>query len=163
MKLLTSPRLLNNASPHAHPSVRVALIVAVSALLATSSFAQRPTISVSVSPSTVTNQGEDATITLTASSPPARRLFINFFVIGTAVFGRDYVLVAPNNTPPIIRTVPQIVFPAGQSSVDVILHTMEDNGGAPSETATFFLEPGRRYHVGHPSRATVTIENFKFK
>jgi hypothetical protein len=161
MKLLIDRCLLKNVFAYNGPYFRTALIVAVSALLATTSFAQRPTISVSVSPSMVTNQGEDATITLTASSPPTRRLLINFFVSGTAEFGRDYVLVAPNNTPPIIRTVPQIVFPAGQSSVDVILHTMEDDEGIPSETAIFFLEQGRRYHIGHPDRARVTIENLK--
>ena len=128
----------------------------------TSTALARPSISVSVSPSRITNQGDDAVLTLTASSPPTRRLRVNFFVTGTAIYGLDYQIVDPNQTPAIIRTVPQIVFPAGQSSVDVFIHTLvHDTGPHLVDTVQFFIERGRRYRVGNPDQVRVKIENLK--
>jgi len=155
MKLPIRPRSPSNARGFV-------LAIFFSALATTSAFAQRPTITVSASPPLITNQGDDAILTLTASTPPARDLLVNFFVTGTAVIGLDYLLLDPNRTPAIIRGLPQIIFPAGQSSVDITLHTLvHDTGPGLFVTAQFFVERGRRYRVGHPDRAFVRIENLK--
>jgi hypothetical protein len=129
-------------------------------LAASTSLAGRPALTVSVSPPVITNQGEEATFTITASSPPTRNLKVNFFLAGSALINRDYVLLKPIPTPAIIQP-PQIIFPAGQSSIEVILHAMGDDQPFGQLFATFFLEPGRRYRVGHPLRASLTIENIR--
>jgi len=145
---------------YARRSTPAALAIVVIALTATTSFAGRPTLTVSVSPSFVTNQGEEAVFTITASPPPARKLRVNFFVSGTALLNRDYVLLRTIPTRAIIQP-PQVIFPAGQSSIEVILHTMGDDAPMAHLFTTFFIEPGARYRVGHPLRASVTIDNIR--
>jgi hypothetical protein len=143
-------------------SRQFALAIVFIGFLTSTALAQRPSISVSVSPKMITNQGDDAVLTLTASSPPTRKLRVNFFVTGTAIYGLDYEIVDPNQTPSIIRTVPQIVFPAGQSSVDVFIHTLvHDTGPHLVDTVQFFIERGFRYRVGRPDHVLVKIENLK--
>ncbi len=115
-----------------------------------------PTITVSVSPSTVSNVGEDAVYTLALSTPTSKKIQVNFLIRGTATPGSDYFLLGNFNQ------FGQIVIPTGQSSATVTLHTQDDDGGRRSETATFNLLGGDAYHVGRPASATVTILNDRF-
>jgi hypothetical protein len=112
-----------------------------------------PTITVSVTPTTISNVGEDAIFTLTLSSPASRKIAVNFVLTGTAQQGSDYLLTGNFNQSG------QIVIPSGQSSAMVTLHSYDDDSPIKSETAIFNLLGGDRYHVGRPNHATLTIEN----
>jgi hypothetical protein len=111
---------------------------------------------VTVAPSTVTNQGQDATITLALSTPTSKKIQVNFQMSGTATPGQDYVLLGN------FDQFGRIVIPTGQSSATVTLHTVDDDGGRKSEKATFSLIGGDAYNVGRPFSATVTILNDRF-
>jgi hypothetical protein len=129
------------------------LFFCIAALIAVSS-AGAQTISVSASPSVITNAGEESTITLTISPPSSVVLSVQFFLTGTAGYGHDYVLTGEFNR------AGQIIVPRGQSTVTVTLHSFyDDDRPGTEETAIFNLHSGRRYSVGSPSRAQVTIEN----
>ena len=110
-------------------------------------------VSVSVSPSTITNEGEEATITLTISPPASRNIAVNLIMTGTAALGGDYVLIGDFNR------AGQVVIPAGQSTSTITLHSLYDDDGRFNETAVANVIGGRRYRVGHPSHAQITIEN----
>jgi len=137
-----------------HRTVMVVVFL-VATTAATTCFAG-PTITVSVSPSIVTNQGQDAIITLSLSTPTSKKIQVNFNVSGTATPGADYVLLGN------FDQFGRIVIPTGQSSATVTLHTVDDDGGRKSENATFSLIGGDAYNVGRPSSATVTILNDRF-
>ena len=133
----------------------VMVVVFLVATTAATCFAG-PTITVSVSPSTVTNQAQDAIITLALSTPTSKKIQINFNVSGTATPGADYVLLGN------FDQFGRIVIPTGQSSATVTLHTVDDDGGPKSEKATFSLVGGDAYNVGRPFSATVTILNDRY-
>src|SRR6266513_803313 len=105
MKLPIGSARPNTGNFHLFAPRMFALAIVFIGFLTSTALAQRTSISVSVSPKLITNQGDDAVLTLTASSPPTRRLRVNFFVTGTAIYGLDYQIVDPNQTPAIIRTV----------------------------------------------------------
>jgi hypothetical protein len=113
-----------------------------------------PSISVSVSPSTNTNEGQDATYTLTLSSPATRRIAVNFVMLGTAALGSDYVLTGNFN-------FGRVMIPVGQSSVTVMLHSLDDDMFVPQESAIFTVLGGDRYKVGSPNHAKVEINNLR--
>ena len=113
-----------------------------------------PSISVSVSPSTITNEGQDATYTLTLSSPATRRIAVNFIMLGTAAIGSDYVLTGNFHSG-------RVMIPVGQSSVTVMLHSFDDDVFVPNESAIFVILGGERYKVGSPSQAIVQINNLR--
>jgi hypothetical protein len=113
-----------------------------------------PSISVSVSPSTITNEGQDATYTLTLSSPATRRIAVNFIMLGTATLGSDYVLTGNFHSG-------RVMISPGQSSVSVMLHTFNDDVVVRQETAAFAILGGDRYRVGSPSQAIVAIDGVR--
>ena len=111
-------------------------------------------VSISASPTTITNGGDESTITFTVSPPSFRDIFVNLTTAGNAGPG-DYVLYGPN-----ITKRAQIWIPAGQSSVSITLHAFYD-GDPPGthEDAVITVIRGKRYQVGSPSSARVTIDN----
>jgi hypothetical protein len=139
-----------------HGRLRGAALASVlSVMMATVSLAGGgPAISVSVFPSTITNEGEDATYTLTLSSPATRRIAVNFTMLGTATFGRDYVLTGNFNSG-------RVLIPVGESSVTVVLHSFDDDMFVPQESAIFTILGGNRYKVGSPNHAKVEINNLR--
>ncbi len=74
-----------------------------------------PELSITASGPTVA-AGNATTFTITADQPPAKDTSVNFQVIGTAVAGQDYQ--------PLTGTA---VLPAGQTSVSVVLRTINRN------------------------------------
>jgi hypothetical protein len=112
-----------------------------------------PSISISASPTGITDQGEDTTFTLTASSPATRRVAIQFVLTGTALPGTAYALVGNFHHG-------RIVLNPGQSSTTVLLHTFDVDGPA-FQTARITLLGGEKYHVGRPNSAGVTIQNIR--
>ncbi len=129
------------------------LILLALAAFTSASPVRAQSVSVSASPSTITNEGEEATITLTVSPPSSRNIAVNFVMTGTAALGSDYVLIGEFNK------AGQVVIPAGQSTSMITLHSLYDDDATGSETAVFNILGGKRYRVGSPSRAQVTIEN----
>jgi hypothetical protein len=124
--------------------------------LASPAFAGPPSIRVTVTPTHVTNQGDEAIFTFTLSAPATRRIAVSFFLSGGADLGSDYVLVGNFNKSG------QLVIPVGQTSAMVTLHTFEEdieNDGQP-EFAALDIVDGPRYRVGSPSQAVVRIQNF---
>ena len=76
-----------------------------------------------------------------------------FALTGTAAPGFDYVLLGAFNSHH------QVVIPAGQATATLTLHSLYDDDGRFNEFAVFNVIGGRRYRVGSPSHAQVTIEN----
>jgi hypothetical protein len=120
--------------------------------IATTSFAG-PTISVSVSPTVITDQGDEATFTLHAAGSSPHRAAVNIVMSGTASQGSDYVLAGPFSQG-------RVVFEPGQASVTVLLHAF-DVDGARREFATMNIIGGSGYRVGSPNHATVRIDNVR--
>jgi hypothetical protein len=157
MKRSIDPYLQEHRFVRTNRFVRAAaLAIVFSSLTASSSFAARARLTVSVSPTIITNEGEQAIITITASSPPTRNLKVKFLTTGNAILNLDYLLIAPTQVPQIIVT-PSLIFPAGQSSIQVVLQSMGGEDRFPLLFANFHLLPGGRYRVGHPRLASVKI------
>jgi hypothetical protein len=120
------------------------------ALLATTSMAGS-SVSVSVTPATISEEGEEAVYTITATPGSQQRLVVSFVMTGTASLSSDYILMGDFNEG-------RIVIPAGQPSTTVTLHALSDEpDGRKFETATMNILNGRQYHVGSPRSATVKI------
>ena len=111
-------------------------------------------VSISASPTTITNEADQSTITLTVSPPASRNLAVNLVATGTAALGVDYVVIGNFNSQN------QVVIPAGSSTVTLTLQSLvDDNDGTLKESAVLNIISGRFYRVGRPSHAQVTIEN----
>jgi hypothetical protein len=133
------------------PSLAASIAIALFAVAAS---AHAQTLSVTASPSTITNAGDEATFTITVSPPSPINLSVNFVMSGTAKLGRDYALVGDFNR------YAQIQIAAGHATTTVTLHAFYDDDKPGShETAIFNLFAGPKYRVGTPSSAQVTIQN----
>ncbi len=126
------------------------LATMAAALLATTSIAGS-SVGVTVSPSTISEEGEETIFTITATPGSQQRLVVSFVMTGTARLGSDYILMGNFNEG-------RIVIPAGQPSTTVTLHALSDEpDGRKFETATMNILNGRQYHIGSPRSATVKI------
>jgi hypothetical protein len=67
---------------------------------------------------------------------------------GTASDGIDY-----------LRPAGRLVLPAGQSSMQVSVPTVQDDLVEPDEVVSVALAPSATYTVGNPSGGTVTIQS----
>jgi hypothetical protein len=110
-------------------------------------------VSISASPTQITNEGQESTITLTISPPTARDLAVNLVATGTAPLGSEYVVIGDFNNSN------QAVVPAGSSTVTLTLHSLSGGNSNLKEFAVLNVIAGRFYRVGRPSHAQVTIEN----
>jgi hypothetical protein len=105
-----------------------------------------PKISVAVSPTQI-KQGEDATLTVSASPAASQDITVQYSLSGSAKLGSDYTL---SGTPG------HVTIPAGQSSASVTLDAASGRG-TKKKTATMNLQSGAAYKVGKPKKATLTI------
>ncbi len=110
-------------------------------------------VSISASPTQITNEGQESTITLTISPPAARALAVNLVATGTAALGSEYVVLGNFNSSQ------QAVVPAGNSTVTLTLHSLFGGTSNIKESAVLNVIGGRFYSVGRPSHAQVTIQN----
>ncbi|ELR99331.1 integrin alpha, partial [Gloeocapsa sp. PCC 73106] len=120
-----------------------------------------PNITVTVSPSSVTENGTTNlvyTFTRTGSTSIALNN-VNFNVGGTATFNNDYTQTGANS---FNFTTGRINFAAGSNTATVTLDPTEDTTVEPNETAMLTLATGMGYTVGTPSDATGTIANDDF-
>ncbi len=140
-----------NAFPPLRRRSLFALTLLAAAVMTTNAWAAGPTISVSVFPAMITNEGQDAAFTLNLSSPASRKIAVNFVMTGLA--GPDeYALLGNFN-------FGRIVISAGQSSATVVLHSLSGDVRPPISTAILNIYGGEHYRVGHPSNATLKIQN----
>lgn len=139
-------------------SIRFGLVpLGLAMFLGAGSLGAQSVVSVSVSPSEITNQAEDSTITLTISPPSSRQLQVNVALVGTALNGFDFVILGPSLGSFTRRG--QVIIPAGQATQILTLHTLYDDDPRSFEFVTFYVLGGKHYRVGSPSHAQVTIEN----
>jgi hypothetical protein len=134
-----------------HARLRVAFVFMVFVMATSSALAKSPLVSVSVFPTTITNEGQDATFTFTLSSPAPRKISVNFVLTATPGFD-DFVLVGDFNSG-------RVVIPAGQMSASITLHTFVADFNPTIDTVVLNLVNGQRYHLGAPDHAQLHIHN----
>ncbi len=108
-----------------------------------------PSISISVSPTNIT-EGGDATFTVSASTiNPSKVTTVRYLISGKAQYGRDYRLSG---------VFGRVDIPAGASSAAVVLHALTDSLiEKKAEKATMKLSKGAAYKLSSPRKVTVSI------
>jgi uncharacterized protein YhjY with autotransporter beta-barrel domain len=108
-----------------------------------------PTVSISVAPASVSEDGATNLVyTFTLNQPSLSATSVNFAVSGTATNGTDY----GNITSPL-------TIPAGSTTGTVTVDPVADATIEANETAILTLAAGAGYVVGVPNSATGTILN----
>jgi len=111
-------------------------------------------ISVSASPTVITNAGDQSAITFTVSPPSPVTLSVRFVLTGTASYGSDYVMTGD------FTRLGEFIIPAGHSTATMTLYSFyDDDRPGTFESVFVTVLKGKRYRVGSPSRTQVTIEN----
>ena len=136
----------------AHSRSSAFFLICILGLVAVSS-ARAQSVSVSASPTVITNEAEESTITLTISPPSSRQLTVNLVLTGTAFNGSDYLVLGSFNRRG------QVIIPAGTATQTLTLHSLYDDDGRFSEFVVFNVIGGKFYRIGSPSHVRVTIEN----
>ncbi|WP_369915231.1 putative Ig domain-containing protein [Xanthomonas sp. NCPPB 3005] len=108
-----------------------------------------PTASITVSPSSVSEDGAtNLTYTVSLDQAAQSAVSVAFSVGGTATSGTDYAAVSS-----------PLVIAAGQTSGTITINPTLDTTVEPDETVVISLNAGTGYTVGSPSSATGTITN----
>ena len=108
-----------------------------------------PSISIAVSPATLTEDGAgNATFTVTRSLNLTSPTTVNLTTAGTATAGTDY-----------IGAVATVTILAGATTATLTIDPTVDNTIEPDETVTLIVAAGTGYTVGTPANATTTILN----
>jgi hypothetical protein len=105
-----------------------------------------PELSVAAEDPTASEAGDPGVFTLTRSGDLSKALSVRFVLGGEAVNGRDY------------RAPLSLVIPAGASSARLVIVPLSD-AERDEEEVTLRLVADPAYRVGHPSGATLTIED----
>lgn len=105
-----------------------------------------PTVSVSVSPSSISESGSALVYTFTRSGDSSQALTVGYSVGGSASQGSDYV--SPSGS---------VTIGAGQTSATVSISIIDDSIDEADETVVVSVNDGSNYDVGSPSAATATI------
>ncbi len=115
---------------------------------------QLPAISLSVSPSSVQEDGTaNLVFTFTRTGSTANSLAVNYTVGGTATLGTDYTGI------PSSGTTKTIIIPAGSSTATVIVDPVADTVVESDETVILTLASGSGYTITTTSPVTGTIIN----
>jgi len=108
-----------------------------------------PTASITVSPSSVSEDGAtNLTYTVSLDQAAQSAVSVAFSVGGTATSGTDYAAVSS-----------PLVIAAGQTSGTITINPTADSTVEPDETVVISLAAGSGYSVGSPNSATGTILN----
>lgn len=103
------------------------------------------TVTASV-PSTAEGSGTDAEFTLTRTDSAVAPLTVNVALSGTAENGSDYTTIPAT-----------ITIPAGQASVTIPIHAIDDNVAEATEEVVLTVQGSSGYSAGNPGSAKVTI------
>ena len=110
-----------------------------------------PSITLAVSPSSVTEDGTTNLVyTVTRMGSTKNALTINYNLAGTATLNTDYTRTGTNNT---------VTFAAGSSTATVTVDPTADTTIEPNETVILTLAAGTGYTVGTTTPVTGTIVN----
>jgi alpha-tubulin suppressor-like RCC1 family protein len=113
-----------------------------------------PSITLAVSPSSVTEDGAANLIYIfSRSGDTSAALTVNYTVAGSAILGSDYTGVA---TTPSIRF---ITFTAGLATATLTIDPSADTTIEPNETVEFTLATGTGYTMGTTGAVISTISN----
>ncbi|ELR97887.1 hypothetical protein GLO73106DRAFT_00017050, partial [Gloeocapsa sp. PCC 73106] len=117
-----------------------------------------PTISVRVSPTSVTENGSfNLVYTFTRTGSTSSALSnVNLSIGGTATFNSDYTQTGASS---FNTTTGRVNFAAGSATAIVTVDPRGDTTVEPNETAILTLATGTGYTVGSPNAATGTITN----
>jgi hypothetical protein len=116
-----------------------------------------PTVSVAVSPSSVTEDGTGILVyTFTRVGDTTGSLTANFTVDGTATFTSDYTQSGASS---FSATTGKVAFGAGASTATVTLDPVVDSTVETDETVDLTVTTGSGYTVGSPAAASGTITN----
>ncbi|MCZ8242281.1 MAG: hypothetical protein O9323_10995, partial [Microcystis sp. LE19-131.1A] len=120
-------------------------------ILDVSDFTNAQTVTLSISPSSVTEDGTTNLVyTFTRSGVTTNALTVNYTLGGTATLNTDYTRTGTTNT---------VTFAAGSSTATVTVDPTADTTVEPDETVALTLATGTGYTVGTPNAATGTINN----
>ncbi|MCA2641071.1 MULTISPECIES: Calx-beta domain-containing protein, partial [unclassified Microcystis] len=143
--------------PGSEPDELIAVINNQTALSLTASYFSYvssptlPTITLAVSPTSVTEDGTNNLVyTFTRSGVTTNALTVNYTLGGTATLNTDYTRTGTTNT---------VTFAAGSSTATVTVDPTADTTVEPNETVALTLATGTGYTVGTPDAATGTITN----
>ncbi|WP_253852449.1 beta strand repeat-containing protein, partial [Microcystis aeruginosa] len=113
-----------------------------------------PSITLAVSPSSVTEDGTTNLVyTFTRSGVTTNPLTVNYTLGGTATLNTDYTRTGTTNT---------VTFVAGSATATVTVDPTADTTVEPDETVILTLAAGTGYTVGTTTPVTGTITNDDF-
>ena len=108
-----------------------------------------PSITLAVSPSSVTEDGTTNLVyTFTRTTPTTSALTVNYTIGGTATNGTDYATIPTS-----------VTFAAGASTATVTVDPKADTTVEGNETVVLTLATGTGYTIGTSATATGTITN----
>lgn len=108
-----------------------------------------PSVSISVSPASVSEDGTtNLTYTVTRSFATPGPVTVNLAYSGTATSGTDYTGASAT-----------IVIPANATSATLTIDPVADTAAEPDETVIVTIAAGSGYSIGSPASATGTITN----
>jgi Ca2+-binding RTX toxin-like protein len=143
--------------PASEPDELIAVINNQTALSLTASYFSYvssptlPTITLAVSPASVTEDGTTNLVyTFTRSGVTTNPLTVNYTLGGTATLNTDYTRTGTTNT---------VTFAAGSSTATVTVDPTADTIVESNETVILTLAAGTGYTIGTPNAATGTINN----
>ncbi|TRU59506.1 MAG: calcium-binding protein, partial [Microcystis aeruginosa Ma_QC_Ch_20071001_M135] len=143
--------------PGSEPDELIAVINNQTALSLTASYFSYsssptlPTITLAVSPSSVTEDGTTNLVyTFTRSGVTTNALTVNYTLGGTATLNTDYTRTGTNNT---------VTFAANSSTATVTVDPTADTTVESDETVALTLATGTGYTVGTTTAVTGTITN----
>lgn len=147
--------IANDALLENSETVELALSSATHAVLSTTSrhtFTiqddDTPSVSITASTPVASEGGASGAFTVSRTGSTASALTVNFTRTGTATSGTDFIAFAP---------LTSISIPAGQSSVELPVVTLQDVSAESSETVIVTIDDNVGYSKGISSSATVTI------
>jgi ELWxxDGT repeat protein len=113
-----------------------------------------PTISMAVSPASVTEDGTTNLVyTFTRTGPTTSALTVNYTVGGTATLGTDYTGISATGT------TKTITFAAGSATATLTVDPTADTTAESDETVILTLASGTGYTIGTTTPVTGTITN----
>ena len=116
-----------------------------------------PTITLAVSPSSVTEDGTANLIyTFTRTGATTNALIVNYGVAGTATFNNDYTQIGAAS---FTATTGTITFGAGSSTKTLTIDPTADTTVESNETVALTLATGTGYTIGTTTAVTGTITN----
>ena len=107
-------------------------------------------VTIEALPATAIEGGADGGFLFERSGNTSGAITVGLQVSGTATSGSDYTAIA------------NVTMAAGQSSLLVPVHALQDNVSDDGETVIAQVVAGGNYTVGNPSTATVTIKEHGF-